>query len=120
MTKIIDVDVVVGKPKEVKLKGVIYKVPADMPVELYLRVNNFDPAAEEKEVIQGLYNDLLGLFREYQPELESLPLGLVQMMATIPLIYNAGDDDEAPKGRTPVRRGSKRTTSRKTTRASRS
>lgn len=122
MAKITNLDAILGAPRKVELQGETYLVPYDLPVELYLRVNSVPEDATEKEIIESLYDDLLGLFQVHQPDLESLPVTLTQAVRAIPLIYNdtAEDEPEKPAGNPTRPRGRAAGTRRKTTTRSRS
>ena len=100
--KIVDLDAVAGQPIKVKLGGKHYLVPADCPTPLYLRMLNLadqgDP--DDPQIVAQLYGDVLELFRVHQPDLESLPLGLTQLVESLGLIYGA-DDEAAAADPTP-------------------
>lgn len=115
---LIDLDAVVGPPLKVKLKGTTYTLPSDMPVELWLAINATqemaDSTAEEVEAqVREMHRLMLELFREHQPDLEGLPIGMRQLAVAIGVIYSPNQDSgkAQPKAtRKPARRGS--TTSR--------
>ena len=130
-TEIIDLDELVAAPKKVKLRDTVYTLPAELPVETYLRLRAAEQAAaaaqeagedtDENERIEELHDLLLQLFREYQPELEALPGGLVQLFSIIPRVYGAksGEEDDAdPKpAKTRARTGNATTRSQKQSRS---
>lgn len=117
-TEIIDLDELVAKPKRVKLGGQDYTLPGELPVPLYLRLRAEEQATAEAEEsgekidqdrrVEDLNELLLDLFRVHQPDIESLPAGLVQMFTIIPRVYSAkvtvddeeDEDEDAPKART--------------------
>jgi hypothetical protein len=121
--KIVDLDAALGEPIRVKLKGTIYKLPPDLPVELWLALGETDddtagedaaeltPAqkAEAMRVeVEDLYTMILDLFREHQPTLEKLPIGMGQLVTLIGNVYGQKPDQDAAEGKAPrttARRG---------------
>lgn len=105
--EIVDLDVVAGPPKKVRLAGKVYTLPPDLPVELYLRLNQQAQAEmSDHEQIVELYNELLELFRYGDPRIRELPVGLVTLISAIPTIYGSLEPPEPePVGRRPPRRG---------------
>lgn len=122
-TKIIDLSTVLGKPLEVRFApdGPVYKVPADIPVPLYLKVQEFaqlGDEADEEAAVRELYAELLALFRVYQPELDSLPVSIGQLVEAIPRIFG-GDEPDPPKAKaSPNGKGGTRSTKPKRTKKS--
>lgn len=95
MTKIIDLDELLGEPKKVRLKGVVYKLPPDLPVELYLRIVKLnETGATEAELVDALYEQLLELFRYDKPDLKTLPVSMSQLVNAVATIYGQGDEAE--------------------------
>jgi|SRR6185312_6118341 len=47
MSEVIDLDVVVPELKKVRLGGKTYKVPGDMPMEIFLRLNRAENIKDE-------------------------------------------------------------------------
>lgn len=98
-TPIIDLDELLGEDKQVKIRGVTYRLPPDLPVELYLRVTH---AAEkdltDDQMVNLLYDALLELFRYGDPKITELPLGVAQMVAVIPAVYSPPPVDGEGKG----------------------
>lgn len=134
--EIIDLDVVAGPPKKVRLGGRDWTLPADLPVEIYLKINQAEKdtaAAEQAATARGekldetaqfteLRDILLDLFQIHQPTLRALPreLGLVTLLQAIPKIYGPQGDPERPEGARPTRpRARAGTTSTRRRRASR-
>jgi hypothetical protein len=123
--KIVDLDALVGADIVVKIGGEDYKVPADIPAELFLRILHYsaeaekedtsDPEAEYKAT-KALRDSVLELFQIRQPELEELPgnMGLVRLVKAIGEIYGAtgGEDPTSAQGQagTKPRAGTKRQT----------
>lgn len=106
MQKITDLDVVAGPDKQVRLGGRVYRLPPDLPVELFLRINQFAEAggenASDASMVQTLYGELLSLFQHRDPSVKSLPIGMNTLVAAIGQIY--GDQDESAAGEsTPAR-----------------
>ena len=111
--KIIDLDALVGPPKKVKLGGEIYSLPADLPAPLFLKISTYaDSELSEAEMAEDLYEELVELFRVHQPAIDSLPIGIAQMVLAIPQIYQDGVSETQEGGARPSRAGT-RSTSRK-------
>lgn len=114
--EIIDLDAALPPDKQVKLAGTVYKLPGDLPVELYLRVQRAaqaigTPEAGE-EVVEEMVDILERLFRTRYPEWQ-LPsdVGLARLITAINQIYVAQPEPDP----TPRRAGtasSKRASSR--------
>lgn len=104
-TKIIDLDELLGPPKRVKLAGETYTLPPQIPAPLYLKMKAANEAREEgadddaeQDRVEIVYGEVLELFQQYQPDLEELPVGIVQVFQVIPRIYMAPEEsDAAPK-----------------------
>jgi hypothetical protein len=100
--QMIDLDVVAGLPKRVKIGGRWFLFPADLPVEMYLRINQAaraEDAGPEADQFVDLAGQLLELLQVHQPRLRRLPagVGLVMLLQAIPTIYGPGQpQDEAP------------------------
>ena len=123
-TRIINLDELLPEEKQVTIQGKTYRLPGDLPVELYLRINNAAKQKDltESETIELLYGELLELFRYGDPKLTRLPLGVGQLVQVIPAIYGAQDDDEGEAERPTTRRtrGASGKTAPKSQRSSRS
>lgn len=103
--KIVDLDLLLGEPINVKLGGVVWRLPADCPAELYLQMlqvaqetgdDEDDPgtvAVRELELFLPLRDGLLELFQVHQPNLPRLPaaMGLEMLVASIGRIYGQGE-----------------------------
>lgn len=116
-TKIIDLSDVVGPPLKVRLQadGPVYKLPADLPAPLYLKVSAYgDSEMDEAEMAEDLYEELLDLFRVHQPDLAELPIGMVALITAIPQIYGGSSDAAEDEGGAPPSRAGTRSTKRKT------
>ena len=119
--QIIDLDALVGPPKKVRLAGEVYKLPADLPAPLFLKISTYaDSEMSEAEMAEDLYEELLELFRVHQPDVESLPIGIAQMVLAVPQIYQGGDEPAEEGGARPSRAGTRSTKSRKRPTKSRS
>lgn len=127
MAEIIDLDKLISAPKKAKLGGKTYTLPAEIPVPLYLAMKAQEKVAAEnpdsgQDIVEGVHEQALALFQVYQPDLEVLPVGILQLMRIIPAIYGSGmeDDGEDPKPRkkTRARTGSASSTRRRTRSAS--
>lgn len=128
-TKIIDLSDVVGPPKKVRLQadGPVYKLPADIPAPLYLKVSSYADQEDmsEAEMAEDLYAEMLELFQVHQPDLDELPIGLVALITAVPTIYGSAaveDEDEggAPPSRAGTRSTRKKAPAKKPSRSSRS
>jgi hypothetical protein len=108
-TQIIDLDELLSAEKKVRLVkgGPVYTLPADVPVELYLRINNAaKQGLSEAEMVEALYRELLELFQYGDPKITKLPLGVRQIVGVIPAIYgDGGTDDSEKRPTTPKTRG---------------
>lgn len=107
--EIIDLDSVLGKPKVVQLDGKRYKLPADLPAPLFLKLAAGSADDFSAETVRELYEDVLALFRVHQPDMDDLPVGMVQMYTIIPRVYMGSDDADPP----PKAAAGTRSTSRK-------
>ena len=114
MARIVDLDELLGGIVEVKLGGDVYKLPDDIPAELWLKITSVGQQvrdgeiSDNQEILNLLYGQILELFQVYQPDIESLPLGVRRMVEVIPAIYGnretkAGEGDARPT--TPKTRG---------------
>lgn len=121
---IIDLDKLVPPSKRVRLDGKTWTLPAEIPVPLYLQMKAAqqrlaeNPDAE-RDIVQETHDECLALFRIHHPQLETLPVGLVQLFKIIPTIYpemgGAPEEEEADPN--PTGRTGKSTTTRRTTRS---
>lgn len=110
MAKIINLDEIVGEDIEVTLNGETYRLPPDLPVELYLKLQRIQAQveagnADDAEITREMYEEILDLFRYKQPDLESLPLGMTQASNLITLVYGQSADEvqeEAPPPKRPA------------------
>lgn len=95
---IIDLDEILGDPKRVRLAGKVYTLPADVPVELFLQVNKLSQQEDraESEIVEQMYEDLLGLFRVHQPTLKALPISLGQLLVAFSTIYGKEEEPAKP------------------------
>jgi hypothetical protein len=103
VTNITDLDLLLGEPRNVRLGGIEYKLPADCSVELYLMMVEFaqlaDPSqADEASMLRPLRDGTLELFQVHQPALGRLPaaLGLEGLMTLIGQVYASADDPTPP------------------------
>jgi hypothetical protein len=119
-TQITDLDAVLGDPKKVRLGGRIYTLPPDLPVELYLRINQFaKEGLGDVEMVERLRDELLELFRYADKTIKTLPLSMTQLVTAIGTIYGSSDTEETP-ARPPRTRGGATSSSRKSRTRSRS
>jgi hypothetical protein len=110
----VDLDALAPKPKNVKLGGKWWKLPGDMPMGLFMRIQAFEQRVEQGEdettLLSELHDELLGLFQVHTPTLKALPeIGVLVLLGALGAIYGAGAG-EAPPNRA-TRRAKKRTPS---------
>jgi hypothetical protein len=114
MARLINVDEILGSDIEVELKGEVYVLPSDLPIELYLALT--DPAnadLDPRDLAGHLYDKILDLFRYRRPDLRTLPIGLNDLVKLVPAIYNqASDDDAGDDGERPTTRRTRGGTSK--------
>ena len=106
-TQIVDLDALLGDDKRVKLGGKTYTLPADLPVELYLKINRAaKEGMDDALMVETLYDEVLDLFRYKAPDLDALPLSMNQLVGAIGAIYGDKPDDESEEDpTTPKTRG---------------
>lgn len=116
----------VGPPKQVRLVegGQVYKLPADVPSPLYLKLVEFQNRkdeelddAGEQEIVAELYEEVLELFRVHQPSLERLPIGLTSLIRLVPAIYGKADEEAAAAARPTRAAGTKSSSPKKRSRS---
>lgn len=127
--QITDLDEACPETLPVRLNGVIYQLPGDIPIpdfiELERLVNDLeDPEAEGTggEKLQALFDKVLELFQEHQPNLapEDLKIGPKRLGALIVALYNgAADGEGGDDGAHPPKAGT-RSTSKTRSKRSRS
>lgn len=120
----VDVDlstVAVNAPKTVRLTpdGPVYRLPGDIPAPLYLKLRSYDGREDDlddDQAVGEIYAELLSLFKLFQPELETLPLSIPQLLAAIPLIYGGAtvEDVRPPQPATPATQTTKKTGAKRT------
>ena len=111
----VDLDALAPLPKRVKLGGKVYKLPGDMPMPLFLRVQNYEQRVEKGEneniLLAELQDELLALFQVHSPTLKVLPeIGVLVLLQSLGAIYG-GAVGEAPAPNRATRREKKRTPS---------
>lgn len=105
-TQIIDLDAILGDDKQVRLAGKTYKLPPDIPVALYLKINKFSQEENpDMDLIEMLYRELVKLFQYGDPKLQELPIGVTQAVQAIQVIYGAPDAEGNGQGPPPTRGG---------------
>jgi hypothetical protein len=96
----VDLDALVDpEPKHVRLKkgGPVHKVPSDIPVDLWLRVNRYSVGGHTNlEVIKGLHDAILELLQLANPTLAKLDMNLSEVVDALPRIYFTSAADAAP------------------------
>lgn len=117
----LDASGVLAAPKRIRLHGVEYTLPGDVPAPLYVQLIGAADRPDDKDLTKDIYREVLALFRVYQPDLESVPLGLNEMTRVIGVIYSGqavvtdGGDEEGPTTR---KRSSTKTRARSRSRSS--
>jgi len=102
---LIDLDKLLPPDKRVLLGGTEYKLPGDPPAVLWLRIQQLaasDGTGLDVDAIQDLYDRVLELFRVHQPAMEELPVGLVQLVSLLGVVYsgeemNGAEPEDAPR-----------------------
>lgn len=114
----VDLDALAPLAKRVKLGGKIYKLPGDMPMPLFLRIQNYETRIEngegESSLLTELQDELLTLFKVHQPALKVLPeIGVVGLLQSLGAIYGGGaaEGEAGPTQNRATRRQKKRTPS---------
>jgi hypothetical protein len=97
----VDLDALAPAAKRVRLGGKVYRLPGDMPMPLFLRIQNYEQRAEKGEdetvMLAELQGELLTLFQVHQPTLKALPdIGVLVLLASLGAIYG-GAAGEAPR-----------------------
>ena len=110
----VDLDALAPAPKRTRLGGKVYRLPGDMPLELFFRIQAFEQRVnageDETALLSELRDELLALFQVHQPQMKALPpIGVLTLMASLGAIYSGGSRGEAPPTTTP--RSRKRTPS---------
>jgi hypothetical protein len=116
----VDLDALAPRPKTIKLASKIWKLPGDMPMPLYLRIQAFESRVEGGEdetiMLSELHGELLTLFQVHQPTLKALPeIGVLVLLQSIGAIYGGGNPGEPAAPNRATRRQKKRTPSRPAT-----
>lgn len=100
--RIIDVDAagILTPPIKAKIGGEVYTLPGDIPAPLYAQLiaTQTDGVDAGPGNTRRLYDELLVMFREHQPDLERLPIGIREMTNVIGFIYGSHPDDDAAAG----------------------
>lgn len=111
--KIVDLDALAGDPVRVKIRDRWYRLPPDMPVELYLRLTAVEnaPEGEATDEIRRMADEVLKLFQDPafgDPSIRALPpIGIKQLLGFLIQVYGdqaAEEADGAPPPRRPGRR----------------
>lgn len=114
----VDLDALAPRPTTIRLAGKVWKLPGDMPMDLYFRLQSFDQqiqaGADETGLLGSLRDELLELLQVHQPNLKSLPagIGLKTLIGALPAIYSGGAEGEGTPNRA-TRRSKRKTTSAK-------
>lgn len=114
----IDLDALAPKPKRVKLGGKWYRLPGDMPMGLFVRVQGYeqriDAGEDEAGLLTELQSELLALFQVNQPTMKKLPeIGVLSLMGALGAIYASGEAaPAAPANRAQTRQAKRKTPSK--------
>lgn len=98
--QIIDLDVALPPDKQVRMDGVVYRLPGDLPVELYLRIQRAGDSLEDVGSIEELRDAVLELFQSRDPKIKSLPatFGLGRLITLLAQVYMApAEPDPTPR-----------------------
>lgn len=111
----VDLDALATPPKRVKLGGKTWKLPGDMPMDLFFKVQAYeqrlDAGEDQFAVLAEIKDELLALFQVHQPTTKALPsMGVLELAQALPRIYASGMAGEPPENRA-TRRSKKRTPS---------
>jgi hypothetical protein len=125
---------VTAAPIDVLIHGQTYTLPGDIPAPTYAKLLAIQDQARQsleagddateanRSTNLAMADELLELFRVYQPDLARLPLGVNEMVAAIGFIYSpasrGAEGNAGPK--TPTRSRSTKTRTSTKPRASRS
>jgi hypothetical protein len=112
----VDLDALAPPLKRARLGGKVYRLPGDMPLVLFFKIQAFGQRVERGEdemaMLTELSEELLALFKVHQPTLKALPdMGVLVLLQALGAIYGGGPG-EAPAS-TPTPRSRKKTASAK-------
>lgn len=119
--KIIDLDAAVPSSMGVRINGKVYEVPGDIPIPQFLEIERLTRALDSPEEGEGgrtleqLYEVVLDLFREKDPDIEDLPIGPHRLGALVVQLYSgaadadAGDEGDGDRPTRPRRSGTRST-----------
>lgn len=119
----VDLDALAPPTKRVQLGDKVYKLPGDMPLELFMRIQAFTQRVEKGEdevtLLVELQEEVLGLFQVHQPTMKKLPaMGVLQLLGTLGAVYSGGGSLGEPQAKTtPTPRAKKRTPSKPSARS---
>ncbi len=102
MARFIDLDEVIPEDTTVKLGGVLYKLPGDIPTPDFLAISRAharltEPQETAEDMIlaaEGLYERILELFQVRNPDVEKVPLGLQQAISLVYELYRVDQPAE--------------------------
>jgi hypothetical protein len=117
----VDLDALVPRTKTAKLNGKLYKLPYDMPMELFMRLQDYEGRAAKGEdelvMLAEVQDELLKLFQVHSPTMKTLPpMGVQQLLLSLGAIYG-GAVGEAPPPTPPKRPPKRKTPSKPQARA---
>ena len=92
MPRTVDFDAIREQPVEVKLDGKWYKLPSDIPIELYAEIQGRDEG-DDADIVLALRDQVLALLQIHQPKLKALPCGVKEVFEIIPTVYGVVFDE---------------------------
>lgn len=120
--KIIDLDAAVPDSIGVKCDGEIYELPGDIPIPRFLEIERLvnklnSPEETDAGTLERLYEMVLDLFREGDPDIEELPIGPHRLGALVVQLYSSAADADDEGGQRPTKGGTRSTSKTKTKRS---
>lgn len=93
----LDLDVIAPPPKTLRLKGVVYEIPSDIPVVTLVQIvqmrEKIEAAEngsvdEQVEAVQGLFDVVMNLLRAERPDMPELTVSVEQLMYIVGMILS--------------------------------
>lgn len=102
----VDLDALAPRPKRVRLGGKVHRLPGDMPMGLFMRIQAFGQRVaagdDETAMLAELSDELLELFQVHQPQMKTLPpMGITQLLQALGAIYGGGPGEAPAQTRAP-------------------
>jgi hypothetical protein len=119
VARIVDLDKALPPDIKVTIRGKTYWLPGDCPVPLFLRIQQASAAfGKEEGAIPDLYSAVVDLFRERDPSITDLPIGIGEAFNLFLAVYNPENGEDEDDSRPPRTRGTGTSSSRAKTRSS--